>query len=852
MAFDGLPVAASDVELRHGRDGRICGLRHRIPYRQQIPYRTPIRPEADPEGTLRQLAAAYLDWIGPLYGLSPADLHGLDSTPRNGTNTRGGPGYRWGEIRSVRRHESSLVVAQQTYVFDGFAGPPLQLDVWESGLRIYIHADATRRSRRVTGSDSTALAELRPLPLDSAASSPAVRATLAGGDAAGAVVLTSMALGVPPDRIAVHQFDWCVYRVAPGDRRDLARAPRAKCGEVFAGCDALPPLLPPSSPAGTDLVVLRVDILLKGAAAAAASAYRLLIDPRIPEIVYLEPLAACATGQVFALDPASATGDPTRTPGLPTATLDTHAVEVELQRLNEPVNGRQSLTGRYVALDLKNELGIAPPQRTWPPFDFGATARSNDFAAVSAYHHCDAMFQMIADFGFPMDEYFEPGQFPVRVAHRAVVGAFGCTDGLCVNAQVLQEPGSRRIAQIKFALADLSNTRSPLGVACDPRWVWHEFGHVLLIAATGSPEFKFAHSIGDSLAAILADPESRFACDTTAGGANTMRGMTFPWVSVPSRRHDRNVTDGWGWRGTYHNPPENPRLRDPDGYYAEQILSSSLFRLYRAIGGDATTDLGEPDIAVRRRAARHVVHLIVRGLRLLGPSQSVAARTVDDLAHALIQADIGTLDYMADGCRHLGGRIHKVVRWAFERQGLYHPPSAPAPLDEPGPAESIDIYIDDGRSGEYGFTGDWHARPDAMWIRHAPDGKESDQPPKTGVDNFVYVRVGNRGTRRATNVTVSAFAAADSAIGTWPGWQPLLPVVTTPPVVGQIDPGESTVLGPFTWRPMKAKRNAVLIFAGAPGDPANVEASANLACAEGPTPVEELVPFDNNIAMREW
>ncbi|MGK7939037.1 MAG: hypothetical protein AB4062_02540 [Crocosphaera sp.] len=30
-----------------------------------------------------------------------------------------------------------------------------------------------------------------------------------------------------------------------------------------------------------------------------------------------------------------------------------------------------------------------------------------------------------------------------------------------------------------------------------------------------------------------------------------------------------------------------------------------------------------------------------------------------------------------------GGAIHKVIRWAFEQQGLYQPPGAPRPVTTP-------------------------------------------------------------------------------------------------------------------------------------------------------------------------
>ena len=110
------------------------------------------------------------------------------------------------------------------------------------------------------------------------------------------------------------------------------------------------------------------------------------------------------------------------------------------------------------------------------------------------------------------------------------------------------------------------------------------------MASVGELQFRFAHSPGDALAAIVADPESKLAMDPN------WRGSTFPWVFLP-RRHDRCVSHGWSWGGSMHyalsQVPESQAPRRK-GYWSEQILSSSLFRLYRCLGGD-TTKVGSPD-----------------------------------------------------------------------------------------------------------------------------------------------------------------------------------------------------------------------------------------------------------------
>ena len=108
----------------------------------------------------------------------------------------------------------------------------------------------------------------------------------------------------------------------------------------------------------------------------------------------------------------------------------------------------------------------------------------------------------------------------------------------------------------------------------------------------------------------------------------------------------------------------------------------------------------------------------------------------------------------------------------------------------------------------------------------------------------MYVRVGNRGTQAATDVSVRGFhCRADSAL-VWPDdWTAL----STPQLAatGPIAPGDSTVLGPFAWTPDFVGHDCLLMLADATGDAAN---DANVA---GPIARSRFVPFDNNIAQRD-
>ena len=162
---------------------------------------------------------------------------------------------------------------------------------------------------------------------------------------------------------------------------------------------------------------------------------------------------------------------------------------------------------------------------------------------------------------------------------------------------------------------------------------------MLLTTSVGELQFRFAHSPGDALAAIVSDPELKLATDPN------WRGSTFPWVFLP-RRHDRCVLQGWSWSGGLHyalsqvEDVVGPRRK---AYWSEQILSSSLFRLYRSIGGDTMkAGLNDPDLHARRSASHYCVYLIMRGIEILGASLVSPTNDPDQFVSALIDADLNT------------------------------------------------------------------------------------------------------------------------------------------------------------------------------------------------------------------
>jgi hypothetical protein len=489
-------------------------------------------------------------------------------------------------------------------------------------------------------------------------------------------------------------------------------------------------------------------------------------------------------------------------------------------------------------------------------------ARTNAFAALSAYQHARELFDTMRAYGFQPESYFRFAALPLLVRYRAGIRPGAGKDGKTVNARVDYDPPARDLStawgtqvlrplEVRFALADTKRSvsrRQPLGLASDPRWSWHEYCHVLIAASTGALELPFSHSAGDALAGILSDPGSQLT--------GRRRMATFPWVYL-NRRHDRSVYDGWSWCGTHHRPARFPadsslRLK---GYQSEQILSTSLFRLYRALGGDAVDENGDPNPDARQAAADYAGYIIMRAIAWLGPISGAPIETPDQLVSALIDADIATSAATAGRLkRRVGGCAHKVVRWAFEAQGLYATTDPQAVVDAPGEPPDVDVFIDNGRPDSEGghprggympVSLDWHALPDNHPLWHATgDALNVDG------NQVSSVKVWNRGKSTANDVTVRVSYAK------WPGapndppawnttaWKPLALRGPQP-----VPPQQAVEFGPFPGLP-GARPLLILAQATCPGDPANTDAATMLPCSTQSTPIVDLVAGDNNLGLR--
>ena len=328
-----------------------------------------------------------------------------------------------------------------------------------------------------------------------------------------------------------------------------------------------------------------------------------------------------------------------------------------------------------------------------------------------------------------------------------------------------------------------------------------------------------------------------------------MRGLTFPWSYV-GRHHDRSPRLGWSWSGSLHRPLRvaaylNNRVRK--GYRSEQILSTSLFNMYRALGGDTFRD-----IAIRRAAADYALYMIMRAIQLLPPAIAGSAQTPGQFVDALIAADNGTS--MANAgplANRAGGWARKVVRWAFEAQGLYAGVPDDVVNNAPGLPPRVDVYIDDlrpdsdsvqPRGGYMPVQLDWPPLGDPSWGA-APAAMQI-------IGNRVRVRVNNRGDSSANAVSVRVWWALANVVNNPPRWNtPAWSEIFSPNSGPQnIPAGGSRQFGPFNGLPGAAGRYLVVASASCAEDLSNIEAPFPVASSL--TPIVDLVAGDNNIGLR--
>jgi hypothetical protein len=768
-----------DVAVRRDPDGNIRQLQHLgRPYRLTRSDMLAAATVATP----RSLAEAYIRDAADLLGFAPAATANFAAAAADAP-TQAPVELRFKEEKAAGQ---AVTIAYEQTV--------LGLPIWNAGMSVRVDAGAMHvmGSHNATHYGVEALRAPTDAPYRPNAMTVAVVAGLLG-------------LGVDASSLVINATRALVYRYDPDERFDLQVVLDEPSDAMTGFGTDTPPMprlpLPPvplSLTPGQHYVVTEVLFTLPVDRWGPLN-WRAFVEAETGAVLYLRALVACARASVFPIDPVTSSGSVASASS--TAALDALRQTVPLFGLPEPSpDGRLALEGEYVRL-----VNLQPPASEMPseasPFDFIYSSDTANFAACNAYHHCDGFFRLLDGMGFDVAAYFNNTDFPVPVDPHALKGE--------VNAAAPGNIAGNGLGRLVFGSARLGTT---LGIAADPRVVIHEFGHGILWDHVGSPNFGWAHSPGDSLGAILHDPLSR-APD---------RFETFPFMNAAaglSRRHDRDVANGWAWGGS----------RDDRQYGSEQILSTTLFRVYRAAGGDSS------DPAERAFASRYCAYLILKAVSLL----SFTTLDPDIYVAALTEADAST--GLFEG--HPGGAFAKVFRWSFEQQGLYQPVGAARPITQAGAPPSVEVYIDDGRGGHYMPFLEDVANAPAIWNRRAPDGGTVHERAQIGVTNFAYVRVSNRGAAAATELAVRGFKSRLASPKMWPtDWRPL---TTARLAVEQpLASGDDVVVGPFAWVP-QFEGDYLMFEASAAGDRSTLE----LVMA-GPVPTSRLARLDNNIAVR--
>jgi hypothetical protein len=727
-------------------------------------------------------------------------------------------------VEDKRQFDSATVAFAQTY---------LNVPVWRTGISVAVKGDPGS----VVESTNTTLPGVRAeLPSDEAigrwrellavadrrAGDPgeAPEATPSDGMVRDALGLTEQraaeadAPAVVRDaaRLRVNRGRFFVYRYDPEQRQP--KTPEA--GDKRLDLESqdveltfsLPPL-PETIRPRRDYLVAEVVFTLPFGGFDTLN-WRALIEVETNAVLWLRALIAGVNGLVFTYDPITSTGVLTNTADQPNGVLDPLRDDVMLEDLNGPVAGTQSLAGTNVMVSDDDAPPITPPtEATGTDFDY--VSRTDNFAAVNAYYHANSFFAVVEDLGFDRDTYFDGTSFPVHVDHRASISD---PNGIEINAFCSGDAQGDGIGIVGYCLANLTDTANPLGRAVDKYVHWHEIGgHGILWDHVESPNFGFAHSAGDGLAGIQSDPESLLR---ELGLVERFRYTPFR----PIRWMNRDVADGWGWGGS----------NDVGGYNSEEILATTHFRIYRSIGGDSG------DLDQRRLASRVVTYLILRAVGDLTSMTNPAS--ADAWCTRLMATD--AFDWTSEGL--VGGAYHKVIRWAFEVQGLFRPSGAPT--TDPGAPPQVDVYLDDGRAGIYAPYLSEFADTGDIWNRHFPDGGTLHEEPLAGFPSFVYVRLHNRGTASATDPSVKLFQADPASGLEWPGaWTPAATAQLA--ASGPIPSGGQTVIGPFSWSPSSAGPVSLLASASATGDASNADTIV------GSIAHWRLIPFDNNLAQRD-
>ena len=459
--------------------------------------------------TPQAAASAYLNRYGHLFGLKQRHLKNLSRGVVQ--DPTGAPvDYRF--LREKSQFDVTTVAFDQTR---------FGLAVWEAGISVTMKHNPLR----VIGARSTLHHKLdvkRPSATHVARAKAIDVETLAKCLGLAGVVRR----GVP---LTINAQKFMIFRYREATRR-RAITPAKRHGRPSSGHPTLP--LPPvhaSIRDGKDYVVRAVYFSFDFPPARPLH-WVAIIEVETGSVLLAYPFIANVMGWVFKADPATL-GGPTADAG--NAALNRWRSPVRLEGLAAPVDGTQALSG--VARDGRRrvdaESGAADQAGRQ---GFQVSRAQQRFRRRQRLLQCRSYLSAGGGFGlshrrlFSRHDVSEPGR-PSRPFRQETVRAATRSTPIAPAT-----PFGTGIDYTIFALADTDDQKNPIGIAGDWRIALHELlGHGVLYNHIGNARFKFAHSAGDSFAAILNDPGSKAKdrCDT------------FPWLvgveKAPPRPHRR-------------------------------------------------------------------------------------------------------------------------------------------------------------------------------------------------------------------------------------------------------------------------------------------------------------------------
>ena len=568
---------------------------------------------------------------------------------------------------------------------------------------------------------------------------------------------------------------------------------------------------------GTYYLAWDIRLLTEG----PRGAWRVLIDAVSGHLLHVIDLSQYASGtaKVFDPNPIITSGDTTLRHNSTAATINGQRAPVSVEHLDAPSGGNLRLRGSFVRMQEEEAPSIADPANATGTFDFNWD--DNLFLDAMAYFHLDRFQDYVQNtLGLT-----NAANYALPVDPQGLSGAD--------NSHYVPGGSGKGFVAFGGGVQPIPSS-NPVPDAADAMVILHEYGHAIQDNSNpgfDNPASGVGEGWGDTLAAIYYDNKHADPSKT--------RGFMMCWDSEmgtgswAGRRYDVN----WLFDG-----PEYASALATDNHTAGQLWCATMFELYRKLGGDSI-------YAATKEAARDLALRLHLTANFNVPAIGATAQQMGQ--------QIEAADNNLGGWRYANGLHKKVIYDTFRRRHLAGYPD-----------KAVDVYINDGREGNYGSVSQNDLFNERLWLdlwwevqdvwvkvtpyanaaaQQAGDPGDHVQPP-VGSTAYLYVRVKNKGTGAAGSgpVTVRAYHA-DPGIGlTWPDdWTAMdTPSITIPNVLP--GPANRVVVGPFPWTPTVVAHECVLAVVECANDHAvTQDLAAGAHVADG-----DLVPYDNNIAQR--